>query len=84
MDCSPPGSSIHGSFQARVLESGAIDIAKTWMQCGFATGVIQQEGAQSQEDIVPETRGQVQVMQFPEGQLLILSLCSFIVTKSKT
>ena len=24
MDCSPPGSSIHGSFQARVLESGAM------------------------------------------------------------
>ena len=23
MDCSPPGSSIHGIFQARVLESGA-------------------------------------------------------------
>ena len=23
MDCSPPGSSIHGSFQARVLEWGA-------------------------------------------------------------
>ena len=24
MECSPPGSSIHGIFQARVLESGAI------------------------------------------------------------
>ena len=24
MDCSPPGSSVHGSFQARVLEWGAI------------------------------------------------------------
>ena len=24
MDCGPPGSSIHGIFQARVLESGAI------------------------------------------------------------
>ena len=24
MDCSPQGSSIHGSFQARVLEWGAI------------------------------------------------------------
>ena len=26
MDCSPPGSSIHGIFQARVLEWGAIAI----------------------------------------------------------
>jgi len=24
MDCSPPGPSIHGIFQARVLERGAI------------------------------------------------------------
>jgi len=24
MDCSPPGSSVHGMFQARVLEWGAI------------------------------------------------------------
>ena len=27
MDCSPPGSSIHGIFQARVLEWGAIAFA---------------------------------------------------------
>jgi len=24
MDCSPPGSSVHGIFQARILECGAI------------------------------------------------------------
>ena len=24
MDCSPPGSSVHGIFQARVLEQGGI------------------------------------------------------------
>ena len=29
MDCSPPGSSVHGIFQARVLEWGAI-----WLQRG--------------------------------------------------
>ena len=27
MDCSPPGSSIHGVFQARVLEWGAIALS---------------------------------------------------------
>ena len=27
MDCSPPGSSVHGIFQARVLEWGAIDFS---------------------------------------------------------
>ena len=29
MDCSPPGSSIHGIFQARVLEWGAIAFSGT-------------------------------------------------------
>ena len=28
MDCSPPGFSAHGIFQARVLEWGAIDLPK--------------------------------------------------------
>ena len=35
MDCSLPGSSVHGIFQARVLESGAIAfsawISKSWL-----------------------------------------------------
>ena len=31
MDCSPPGSSIHGIFQARVLEWGAIAFSKTYV-----------------------------------------------------
>ena len=30
MDCSPPGSSIHGIFQARVLEWGAIHFSFSW------------------------------------------------------
>ena len=44
MDCSPPGSSIHGIFQARVLEWGAIAFSRdrmaassllilTWLPC---------------------------------------------------
>ena len=32
MDCSPPGSSIHGIFQARVLEWGAIAFSVGYMQ----------------------------------------------------
>ena len=29
MDCSPPGSSVHGIFQARILEWGAIAFSKS-------------------------------------------------------
>ena len=32
MDCSPPGSSIHGIFQARVLEWGAIAFSEEWIK----------------------------------------------------
>ena len=31
MDCSPPGSSVHGIFQARVLEWGAIAFSERWL-----------------------------------------------------
>ena len=33
MDCSPPGSSIHGIFQARVLEWGAIAFSEEVVYC---------------------------------------------------
>ena len=32
MDCSPPGSSIHGIFQARVLEWGAIAFSGPYLR----------------------------------------------------
>ena len=35
MDCSLPGSSIHGIFQARVPEWGAIAFFAKWAQLGF-------------------------------------------------
>ena len=35
MDCSPPGSSIHGIFQARVLEWGAIAFSGCTLQSGL-------------------------------------------------
>ena len=33
MDCSPPGSSVHGAFQARVLEWGAIAFSELLHNC---------------------------------------------------
>jgi len=41
MDCSPPGSSVHGIFQARVLERGASAFSQE------AAGVPQQTVAPS-------------------------------------
>ena len=35
MDCSPPGASIHGIFQARVLEWGAIAFSRFNPSCVF-------------------------------------------------
>ena len=36
MDCSLPGSSIHGIFQARVLEWGAIEVGLFQEQSSYA------------------------------------------------
>ena len=36
MDCSPPGSSVHGIFQARVLEWGAIPFSHNTLLCEIA------------------------------------------------
>ena len=33
MDCSPPGSAVHGIFQARVLEWGAIAFSRAELSC---------------------------------------------------
>ena len=38
MDCSPPGSSIHGIFQARVLEWGAIAFSEGKVE-GYVVGL---------------------------------------------
>ena len=35
MDCSLPGSSVHGIFQARVLECGAIAFSALLLSCNF-------------------------------------------------
>ena len=35
MDCSPPGSPVHGIFQARVLEWGAIAFSEVWLASPF-------------------------------------------------
>ena len=40
MDCSLPGSSIHGIFQARVLEWGAIAFSEQANNTHFIYGVV--------------------------------------------
>ena len=40
MDCSPPGSSVHGIFQARVLEWGAIAFSKGSLYVGFKSSFL--------------------------------------------
>ena len=53
MDCSPPGSSVHGIFQARVLE---------WVAIAFSTGL--HSGSYSVESI-----GTQVVIEFPAKSL---------------
>ena len=41
MDCSPPGSSIHGIFQARVLEWGVIAFSSSYKWLQFLNSPLQ-------------------------------------------
>ena len=54
MDCSLPGSSIHGIFQARVLEWGAIAFSTRWemlvkLSCSYPVSKPHQEPSPSQD-----------------------------------
>ena len=46
MDCSPPGSSVHGIFQARVLECGAIAFSGSYARFDL---IHKPEGSDSKE-----------------------------------
>ena len=43
MDCSLPGSSIHGSFKLRVLEWGAIDANTNQIKAGVVMLILDKE-----------------------------------------
>ena len=61
MDCSPPGSFVHGTFQARILEWVAISSSKepsqprdwTWVFCIFCIAGIKPEFPAWQADSLP-------------------------------
>ena len=42
VDCSPPGSSVHGIFQARVLE---------WIAIPFSRGIFLTEGLNPESEV---------------------------------
>ena len=53
MDCSPPGSSVHGIFQARVLEWGAIAFSEPdWR--GGVNSFLQSFTGRSGQDVSSE------------------------------
>ena len=55
MDCSPPGSSIHGIFQARVLECHCLLQTRTleWVAFPFSGGSSQPRSPTLQKDSLP-------------------------------
>ena len=55
MDCSLPGSSIHGIFQARVLEWGAISFS---IQCDWCPSKRTRQGPHTEQRPSEDTVGQ--------------------------
>ena len=48
MDCSLPGSSVHGIFQARVLEWGAIAFSESYLSTVFFSHIISYQRKESE------------------------------------
>ena len=69
MDCSPPGSSAHGIFQARVLEWGAIVI--------LLDGIIKR-GEKHKQEIAPASKGYI----FLRRQKIVTNQCNTVLTKN--
>ena len=72
MDCSPPGSSVHGTFQARVLEWGAI--AFSIEKCNF----LHEEMSQTfRLTLLALVRAIIKGSQM-SGSSLLVSVCAWI------
>ena len=54
MDCSLPGSSVHGIFQARVLEWGAIAFSRNYQELPFLKVPFKKESSPLSTRIVGE------------------------------
>ena len=71
MDCSPPGSSVHGIFQARVLEWGAIAFSKLTVN-----RPLWSEGSDLVQSLSSPALGwRTLVLQHLEGSLRCLEPC---------
>jgi len=72
MDCSPPGSSVHGIFQARVLEQGAIAFP-------IQLNTVPKNSKERQKSLLQWTvhknwgKQQTSLFPFPEGERLAIS-----------
>ena len=66
MDCSPSGSSVHGIFQARVLEGGAIAFSETSVRSLY------------KEKVGPEDHKSLPALKVNDSLLLILGFNFYI------
>ena len=56
MDCSLPGSSVHGIFQARVLEWGAIAFPKQMQYVGYSESKCQYQHQPNEQELITISR----------------------------
>ena len=75
MDCSLPGSSVHGIFQARVLEWGAIAFSITVLKTvkDFSYSSFYPVG-------ISYYRGRIKVLCFSKSHLELFILCGLLST----
>ena len=76
MDCSLPGSSVHGIFQARVLEWGAIAFSNPYMTTGKAIALTRWTFVGKVMSLLFNMLSRLVIAFLPRSKCLLISGCS--------
>ena len=72
MDCSLPGSSIHGIFQATVLEWGAIAFSHLWLRRSQKEDVYERHGSdRGKGTIIQKLMNCLSLFLIPQWQIVL-------------
>ena len=83
MDCSPPGSSVHGIFQARVLEWGAIAFSDFRCSIVLSITAIKDSSVTTKLPCVTLCNGFLLLLSLtPDNQYSVLHLCSSVNSRT--
>ena len=83
MDCSPPGFSVHGIFQARVLEWGAIAFSAKHLDWNAKVGSQEMPGVTDKFGLGVQNEAGQRLIEFHQENTLVIANTLFQQHKSR-